>query len=71
MKFIDHKFIIFFVCQKKIIPTTYKYMEESSNKNNKELKNGYFKVNSNKLFLSLFSYYYKSAEKFYDDPRNQ
>ena len=45
-------------------------MEESSNNNNKELKNGYFKVNSNKLFFSLFSYYYKSAEKFYDDSRN-
>ena len=45
-------------------------MEESSNNNNKELKNGYFKVSSNKLFFSLFSYYYKSAEKFCDDSRN-
>ena len=69
MKFID-KFIIFFVCRKKITPTTYKYMEESSNNNNKELKNGYFKVNSNKLYFSLFSYYNRCAEKFYDDSRN-
>ena len=50
----------------KNIPTTYKYMEESSNNNNKELKNGYFKVNSNKLFVSLFSYYFRNTEKFYD-----
>ena len=45
-------------------------MEESPNNNNKELKNGYFKVNSNKLFFSVFSYYYSSAEKFYDDSKN-
>ena len=45
-------------------------MEESSNNNNKELKSRYFKVNSNKLFVSLFSYYNRSAEKFYDDSRN-
>ena len=70
MKFIDQKFIIFFGCQKKIILTTYKYMEESLNNNNKKLKNGYFEVNSNKLFFSLFSYYYRCAEKFYDNSRN-